>query len=283
MQTIPKIGSLQIETVRRCNFHCVFCPRSLGQVVDLTPILPSSKRNEMGLATIESILKQVHELEPEFDGTVLPFLNGEPFLDKRMPTIMGMVRDIVPKAKVGFFSNGSLFTESLLASLKGLKIDFLALSIHSADPIRYKELTGAPLEPTLQSLDRLLEAITFHSIEVGQSWILSVGEEIEPLQALVASRYKAFWPVTSSLVWNYKGEIHYKERELNTSKCLRLRDVTILCDGSVCLCCMDQNAEVNFGNVNNLPLKDILSSDLSRKYREQEGKSLFPCNRCNML
>lgn len=279
---IPQINSVQIETIRECNFNCSFCPRSKNLVKDLYSG-PSKIKNKMEWSLIESILNQVKSIYPDYNGVVLPFINGEPFLDIRVGSIIDLIRSTLPKAKVGFFTNGSCFTKKVLDSIKGKHIDFLAISLHTIDPERYQALTGYSLSRTLESMDLLYRAVATHSIYVDKTWVLAVGENTDLMNTFLKSRYNGYWTAHESFVWNYKGDISYDDREVKDIACSRLKDVTILSDGTVCLCCMDQNAAINFGNLYDSSLLDILSSDYCKKYRDQTGKQLHPCTKCNML
>lgn len=97
---------VEIETVNRCNGVCPFCP--VNRNVESRPYA------RMTDELFERILIQLGEMG--YAGRLGLYSNNEPFLDTRIIEFARKARNMVPKAFIHLYTNGSLLTrEKVLA------------------------------------------------------------------------------------------------------------------------------------------------------------------------
>src|SRR3990172_2918077 len=127
------LGTLQIETTNLCNGKCVFCP------------VPTTKRERgfMSMDLFKKIIDDAEEMQPDM---VLPFLNGEPFLDKDIFDRIAYVNDKLPHAKVMLYTNGNLLTADKARALSELRIAGINFSVNAVSNAARQELMGLDLE-----------------------------------------------------------------------------------------------------------------------------------------
>src|SRR3990172_9545160 len=91
------LNTLQIETTKVCNGKCVFCP------------VPTMKRQRgiMPMDLFKKIIDDCKDIQPK---EVLPFLNGEPFLDPHILERIEYINKTLPHSDVVLYSNGNLLT-----------------------------------------------------------------------------------------------------------------------------------------------------------------------------
>ncbi len=111
---IPLFSSLLLETFSLCNRRCTTCIRNSDP--DRKAWEPWFVPNELPMETIVSILQQAFDLG--FRGEVSLIANNEPLLDKRLPEIVRLVKEmgLIPEV----FSNGDFLTKELAAKLDGV-------------------------------------------------------------------------------------------------------------------------------------------------------------------
>ena len=116
----PKINTIEIETVNRCNNDCSFCPVSKGNDI-----------REMKKMSDELFYGIIDELSAiNYDGYLSLFSNNEPLIDPRMMNFLKYARTRLPNAKHALFTNGLLLTrEKYLELIKYL--DYLIIDNYS--------------------------------------------------------------------------------------------------------------------------------------------------------
>lgn len=113
-------GCLWLYSNYHCNIACGYC---------LTESSPRSERRLLGPERMEALTREAAELGFASVGVA----GGEPFLLPELPELLGRLTQILPTVVL---TNGTLFTERLLARLKPLAERPLSLqvSLDSADP-----------------------------------------------------------------------------------------------------------------------------------------------------
>jgi radical SAM protein with 4Fe4S-binding SPASM domain len=113
----PLPGSVQIETMTKCNSACSFCP--VNRFADPRPLDPMPE---------ELFRKIIDDLASHrFSGQLCLFNNNEPFLDKRIFDFAAYARRALSHATISIFTNGSALdiakVERILPSLDLLRIN----------------------------------------------------------------------------------------------------------------------------------------------------------------
>lgn len=265
-------GIVQIETSGACNARCGFCPHS------------TMNRTSEDRMSMELFLKIVNEIKewPVRPAQICPFLTNEPFADNRVYGFCKIINAAIPESELVFFTNGSLFTDGNLDKLSEVdRIKIIHVSLHHSNKEAYEVDLGLNWEKTLASIHRLIDR---------QKWRVrllrvSNGNRTED-QAFVDFCAKEF-PGTetqNSYRYNWKGDIKSHIPYENTLDiiCPRHNSMTILCDGRVALCCMDENGDYSLGDANETSLLEIYNGPKALSYRTRVKRWSEPCGKCNM-
>ena len=210
-----------------------------------------------------------------------PFLTNEPFADNRIYDFCKLVNEYLPKTSIVFFTNGSLFTDANLDRLKGVQnISTIHVSLHHSNKTEYEADLGLIWEKTLVSVHRLIDR---------QRWPVKLlrvqsGDKAKDLEfTAFCGREFPGTPVQLSYRYNWKGDITSPFGYENTLDiiCPRHQSLTILCDGRVSLCCLDESGEYSLGDFKKDRLIDIYNSPLALSYRTRVKRWSEPCSKCN--
>ena len=82
--------------------------------------------------------------------------------------------------------------------------------------------------------------------------------------------------------YNWKGDIGSPYPANRDIHCSRHNTLSVLADGRVPLCCMDQLGTYQLGDANTSPLFYIYNSPRAVAYRSRTKRHSEPCNRCNV-
>ena len=270
---IPRL--VAIETTNRCNATCSFCPNNVL----------SRNRHTMSDELFEKIIEDCREFKP---AAIEPFLNGEPFMDKKIMSRMALIRTRLPDTKLRLYSNGSLLKPRRIDDLVGLGIDHLFISLNTLNPQKYKEVIGLSLEKTLNNLRYLTEdsrrlkvarKITFRMTRTEDT---TVAEQ----KAFVAfCKQHNVRPMIVGL-FNYK-DFGPSSMPVPGFPCEHITRLDVLSSGRVTLCCMDHEGEYPWGDVNEMSVLEAYNSEAARRYREYHRtgrrKDICPCDDCNLF
>ncbi len=258
-----------LETQAVCNAACTFCP------------YPTMERKgaKMSDELIARIITEMGDFEKPF--YFCPFKLSDPLLDKRLVPIVDRVNKEIPHAKVRIFTNGSALTADKVEQLGKLKLDVLWISLNSHDPDEYKKLMGLDFERTTKKLDYL------HSVEFPHPVMLScVGYPNEAFRFYCFQR----WPKFHSMAIKKDAWLDYTDpqvTEVPDTSCSRWFELSIMADGRVAHCCMDDGEDPRWtiGDVTKNTLLEVYNSPFWRERREKmlSRKQLddrSPCSRC---
>ena len=118
----------------RCNLHCKFCYE------DGNPL-----RFGDDILSVEEAATRIRHFRPDAHKGLPAFhtrLYKEPFTNRHLLQILGMVRQADPDVEIPLTTNGSLFTPQLLDELAELVPVNLCVSLNSSRPEGRRELTG---------------------------------------------------------------------------------------------------------------------------------------------
>lgn len=259
---------VQLETTAACNAHCGFCPHS------------SMKRR--GRMADDLINKLVTEISawPVKPLAICPFLTNEPFADPRIFDITAALRTAAPQAAMTFFTNASLLDSihrQVILDIPG-KTNFFC-SLHHFTPDAYKKELGLDFHRTVANIIALTnESPTpVHVLRVmdgtadDQRFINWVHLNIPRAIPMLAHR------------WNWKGDIAAVSADLHSDiYCPRATSLTVLYDGRVSLCCMDQSGDYALGDVNHQTMLEVYNGERHTHFFSTKKSQKSPCKTCNM-
>lgn len=261
---------LQIETTALCNAGCSFCSHK------------SMKRTkgEMSWTLFIKIIEQCKELKVK---RICPFLNGEPFIDSLFIERLAYINQELPDTKIDIFSNMSLLNSEKLYELSKIKnIETFFMSLTSYDTTsckKYMNLNFDTVHRNVLSLIALNRKEKFIKQLQGSSINMGLEEN---------NKFKNCWGNVGignyfiSVKQNWLGSIQSNVVSNQNIICPRAFHLCIYFDGTVPVCCFDNDGKYTFGNVKDKTLLEIYNSEEYRQYRILKKKDLEPCNRCTV-
>lgn len=109
----PLFQALEVEISSACNLRCGTCPVKHHQ----------RPQAELPTGVIEAMVAELASLG--YAGTFSPHFYNEPLLDKRLPSILGLVRSRLPRVTINLFTNFTLMTPELYRTLLPLVDSFI--------------------------------------------------------------------------------------------------------------------------------------------------------------
>jgi MoaA/NifB/PqqE/SkfB family radical SAM enzyme len=264
-----------IETTNYCNAKCVFCPND------------SLKRGKQHMSDdlFESIVEQCREFPL---GAIEPFLQGEPFSDPKILPRLELIHRRLPQTKLRLYTNGYGLSPERTDALMELGIDHLFVSLNTTDPTRYRTAMGLNLERTLENLryladssrrGRVARQITVRMLRMQDTSLEEQDRFIELCKQLGVKHFIVG-------LFNYKGDIQ-SALPIPGYPCEHMDRLDVLSSGLVTLCCMDQEGEFAWGDLNREKLLDVYRGTVARRYRQMHwsGKrgEIHPCDSCNLF
>lgn len=265
--------TVAIETTNRCNAKCSFCPNnSLAR-----------NRQTMDDALFKKIINDCMTFSPKH---IEPFLNGEPLMDPKIFERISYIKEKLPKTKIKLYTNGNLLTPDKTNELAQIGIEELFVSINSLNCFKYHSVMGLDLKKTLSNMQYLTKKkkfvakkIIFRMTRTDNTTLYEQDQFINYCKTLGVKAYIVG-------LFNYKGSIE-SDLPIPNYPCEHIERVDILSNGNVSLCCMDQEGEYSWGNVNNSTVLEIFNGKKATFYKKshREGKrnSIAPCNLCNLF
>ncbi len=262
-----------VETTNHCNAKCVFCPNN-ALARDKGPMCDE---------LFEKIIEDCREFPLP---AIEPFIQGDPFSDPKILSRLEHIRRRLPETKLRLYTNGYGMTPKKIDQLVGLGIDHLYISLNTLDPERYESVMGLKLQRTLDNLayltdgsrkDRVAANITFRMTRLSDSSV----EEQRDFEAYCKDR-----GVKSFIVglFNYKGDIN-TTLPVPRYGCEHVGRLDILASGRVTLCCMDQDGDYGWGDLNEHSVLELYRHKRAREYRRMHAtgrrREIEPCGTCN--
>lgn len=253
--------NLQFEPTTFCNAKCLMCPR-----YEMT--------RPMGQMSDELFYKIIKEGKEFGIKTYAPFLNGEPFVFKKIYDWL----DYMEKegCKFALYSNCELIDVDRLVKYKNIRK--FNCSVNASTKETYdKIMRGPDYDRVIKNVNSLIKQAKF-TIEVSMVVTQDNIHEVE--------LFRKIWGKNANFAKdaNWAGAIKSTVKKLRQrTPCAHLfHSITILWDGRACLCCMDFDGQVILGDLN----KDSLETINSRyeKLRERHKKMDFNmplCKNCN--
>lgn len=269
-----------IEITNNCGLSCSFCPSN------------SNKKLYMDIEIFDKILKNLHSKE------IALHVAGDPLLNKKL----GQYFDLAQKYKFsvilttnGFFINKHDFATLLHASIKQINI-----SLDSFNNNRTRLSIDEYLYPIFELIDFKLEQNTNHIINL-RLWNLNADNSENSYNNLIFQKIENHFNIKinknnikhrHNIRVAKKTLIHFHEYFewpslsnpiYRDSPCLGLNSqIAILVDGRVVPCCLDLNANVNLGNINQNSLVEILknSSKIAKNLKNGTPTEEL-CKRCS--
>lgn len=261
-----RFKKIYVEITDICNLKCSFCPDG------------KRKKESICVEDFEYIAKQICE----YTNLIALHVKGEPLIHPNLKEILQICEKY--NLKVNITTNATLLKENLDILLDSKAVRQLNLSLHSitknenTEKYNFEDYieTVLKISKIILKNSEIIISYRLWNLENLQendenSKILEKLEEVFEFKNLkeIAKKEKfvklsenAFLNQDFEFTWpNIDGEIISE-----VGKCWGLRNqVAILVNGDVVPCCLDQDGEINLGNIFNQNFNTIINSELSKK------------------
>ena len=264
-------AEVSLETLALCNAKCEFCT------------YPELERigTSMSDDLISSVMMQLAEFKKPFFFS--PFKVNEPFLDKRIMSILAGLNVLAPLARLRLFTNGSPLTLEKITQINELvNIEHLWVSLNSTDPVRYEQIMKIPFDVTARKLDMLHEFEDFNHLVV-LSRVASLDQfDNSDFYNVCRTRWPKFTPTLIKRD-GWLGDVNAPVAAIPDAPCSRWFELSICANGIVSLCCMDGHGKYAIGDIKKNSLLEIYNHPFWRERREKmmSRKQIFPCSTCS--
>lgn len=279
------IKLIQIENNTNCNYKCWFCQNRY---------YPTPKNKVMGMKLFELILNRVREAYPKEEANYITFsVYNEPTLD---PYLIDRIRLMTEMGfNHSFVSNGSNITSEFVKFVIEEKPNILDFrinipTINSGEAQKVMGITATYYNKVLDEIKYLLREVNKHTdipviIMVNGKGTLDHQNTFKE----VVDYFKQFKvDLSMSGLSNRAGLLdHVVEEKIDHGRNDYLRcmmnyfnNLYFGIEGNLYLCCNDYYQEYSYGNVKDMPIKDMLKSD---KRKEIIAKFMADyCRYCNL-
>ena len=261
---VKNITSLIIEPTNTCNLRCTFCFVTDGMTRD---------GGFMDFNIFKKIIDDCTDLEH------LCMHNwGEPLLHK---DIFRMIEYAKNKGVnyVVMNTNGTLLTDKMINRIVNSKLDIIRFSIDGSAET-FKRVRGVELENIEKNIKKLKIIKEKKRPELKMGVVFTVEEDTEG----DAEEYINHWKkivdhvrLQPKLITSPRTEVCPEPFGKDYGK------LVVLWDGRVIPCCVDYNANLMIGNIQNDTIPNLWKSEKLNILREQHLKGEFPdtCANCN--
>lgn len=277
---------VNLETISTCNARCVFCPHPLNN----KNANPQYMDEQLFRKIIDECVQYAELREICFG------LMNEPMMDRLLLERIAYVRrarGARPLPVIVVITNGALLTPSKLDDMLDNPPDGIKVSVHGLEKETYERaMVGLNFDKTMRNLEYLAERLRNRSrprVMISTVYTDDVARQgYETMRRFWAEKGFAFTLIN---VENRAGTLMDRMAALTSQRwtvrdwCKRpLKQLNILPNGDVVLCCADWRGEVIVGNARTQSLYEIWHGEVLNHYRARlragEVADLRPCNRC---
>ena len=279
-----RFKKIYVEITNSCNLKCSFCPEN--------------KREKlfMRLNEFENIIKQIKD----YTNLIALHVKGEPLLHPDLEKILKICEenDIL----VNITTNATLLEKNVDMLIASKAVRQLNLSLHSINKnentniYKFEQYKKNVFNATRKILKESKIIITYrlwnleNIEENGENYrILKELENEFKINDLVnVAKKESFVKLAENAFLNQDLEFVWPSMNSNVisecGTCWGLRNqVAILVNGDVVPCCLDENGEINLGNIYKSTFEEILDNNLTKKLIKgfEENKIIHNlCKRC---
>lgn len=255
-----RLTTLNLEIINSCNLNCKMCPVNHGM---------ARKKSAMSWELFKKIIDE--NLQLDF---VLLFQWGEPLLHPRLIEMIQYCT--INGIRTMITSNGTLLNDEINKKLIESGLARITFSIDGIGDThtRIRGFDYNRLKENILNFKEMRDRLN-SPLRIDTSMVAFDDNEQE------IRRYKKEWSGVADRVQVIplitKGKRHAKCRELWRGSMI------ILSDGTVTVCCVDYEGELNVGNVNDKCAVEIYNGPEMRKIRKLHRRGEFPslCAACS--
>ena len=261
---VKKITSLIIEPTNTCNLRCTFCFVTEGMT------------REGGFMEFD-LFKKIIDDSPDLEHLCMHNW-GEPLLHK---DIFKMIEYAKNKGVnyVVMNTNGTLLTDKMIDQIVDSKLDIIRFSIDGSAET-FKRVRGVELKKIEQNINKLKNVKEIRRPELKMGVVFTIEEDTEG----DVEDYITHWEqivdhvrLQPKLITSPRTEICPEPFGKDYGK------LVVLWDGRVIPCCVDYNANLTVGSVQNDTIQNLWKNEKMDLLRKQHLNGQFPdtCANCN--
>ena len=261
---VKKITSLIIEPTNTCNLRCTFCFVTEGMT------------REGGFMEFD-LFKKIIDDSPDLEHLCMHNW-GEPLLHK---DIFKMIEYAKNKGVnyVVMNTNGTLLTDKMIDQIVDSKLDIIRFSIDGSAET-FKRVRGVELKKIEQNINKLKNVKEIRRPELKMGVVFTIEEDTEG----DVEDYITHWEqivdhvrLQPKLITSPRTEICPEPFGKDYGK------LVVLWDGRVIPCCVDYNANLTIGSVQNDTIQNLWKNEKMDLLRKQHLNGQFPdtCANCN--
>jgi MoaA/NifB/PqqE/SkfB family radical SAM enzyme len=268
LETMAGPPRVQIQTQSGCNGRCVFCPNE-------DTLKEEMAHGKMSPDLFHKIIDELAETKPR---RVMLYLQNEPLADKRMPQFVEYTAKAIPDTTTLITTNGTYLTEDRAEALIEAGLKRLKVSLQSLDNATNREIMGYDADKVVENVLGVKRIMNRKRIKKDR-FDLRVSMVVTKKNRAEIDRAHRFWRrngirlVTSALE-NRGGNIS-EAIDLNTGQmrsmgnCQRpSKDMCILFNGDVVLCCVDWFRTTILGNVADQSIREVWNAQTVTQIRD---------------
>ncbi len=253
---MKRFAKVYIEISNICNLKCSFCPGTVR--------VP----RRMNVNEIELILNKI---KPYTDYIYFHLL-GEPLCHPELESFLKLAENM--DFKVIITTNGTLLNKNADILLNSISHYKTVISLHSFEANNNKN----SFENYLKDCFEYAKSAENKKIVVLRLWNNGGKDSLnDEILNILENYFPKPWNeerngtrIGNKIFLQYGDKFDWPTLESNSVSenvfCYGLRDqIGILADGTVVPCCLDNNGEINLGNVFEEDLEDIINSEKAQK------------------
>jgi len=261
---VKKITSLIIEPTNTCNLRCTFCFVTEGMT------------REGGFMEFD-LFKKIIDDSPDLEHLCMHNW-GEPLLHK---DIFKMI-EYAKNKRVNYVvmnTNGTLLTDKMIDQIVDSKLDIIRFSIDGSAET-FKRVRGVELKKIEQNINKLKNVKEIRRPELKMGVVFTIEEDTEG----DVEDYITHWEqivdhvrLQPKLITSPRTEVCPEPFGKDYGK------LVVLWDGRVIPCCVDYNANLTVGSVQNDTIQNLWKNEKMDLLRKQHLNGQFPdtCANCN--
>jgi len=261
---VKKITSLIIEPTNTCNLRCTFCFVTEGMT------------REDGFMEFD-LFKKIIDDSPDLEHLCMHNW-GEPLLHK---DIFKMIEYAKNKGVnyVVMNTNGTLLTDKMIDQIVDSKLDIIRFSIDGSAET-FKRVRGVELQNNEQNINKLKNVKEIRRPKLKMGVVFTVEEDTEGDAEDYITRWEQIVDhvrLQPKLITSPRTEVCPEPFGKDYGK------LVVLWDGRVIPCCVDYNANLTVGSVQNDTIQNLWKNEKMDLLRKQHLNGQFPdtCANCN--
>jgi MoaA/NifB/PqqE/SkfB family radical SAM enzyme len=246
----------------------VFCPNEETLKTDMS-------HGKMPMDLFRNIIDQLAETHPR---RILLYLQNEPLSDKRMPEFVAYTAKAIPSTTTLITTNGTYLSEDRAEALIDAGLKRLKVSLQSLDNEKNRQIMGYEADRVIENVIGVRKVMRRKRVRE-KDFDLRVSMVVTKVNEPEIEDARRFWRrhgvrlVTSALEnrgGNIGGAPDMNVGEMRSmGDCVRpSRDMCVLYNGQVVLCCVDWHRTVVLGDLTQESVREVWNGPKVRQIRD---------------